>query len=272
MIIQKLNSAPTDAEYIQAFRENDNALTTQFLRENYGLFMGVIKKKYTIKIDGAYNEIYQETLVRLWEEIYENKIEIFEGSRLINYMIGVGRKVAQEYIHEHKNLIHIIQKAEEDKEDRLESEYVDMSSIDSVDQSFKPITKTPREVWEESLWGFTVDDPYEKYKKAGHTAEECAEEWNRLVDAFEKIQKQKSAPSQLPDAADYRAAIIKEVVDNMGEPCAPLLMSFYWEKKSWAIIAEELEYSGADSAKTQKSKCMGKLKALVTNRMKEVEL
>ena len=102
--------------------------------------------------------------------------------------------------------------------------------------------------------------------------EECAEEWNRLADAFEKNQKQKSAPSQLPDAADYRAAIIKEVVDNMGEPCEPLLMSFYWEKKSWAIIAEELEYSGADSAKTQKSKCMGRLKALVTNRMKEVEL
>jgi hypothetical protein len=50
------------------------------------------------------------------------------------------------------------------------------------------------------------------------------------------------------------------------------LISFYWEKKSWAIIAEELEYSGADSAKTQKSKCMGRLKALVTNRMKEVEL
>ncbi len=272
MIIQKLNSAPTDAEYIQAFRENNHALTTQFLRENYGLFMGTIKKEFTIKIDGAYNEIYQETLVRLWEEINANKIELFERSRLINFMIGIGINVAKEYIREHKNLIRTIQKAEEDKEDGLESEYVDMSSIDSVDQSFKPITKTPREVWEESLWGFTVDEPYEKYKKAGHTDEECAEEWNRLADAFEKIQKQKSAPSQLPDAADYRAAIIKEVVDNMGEPCEPLLMSFYWEKKSWAIIAEELEYSGADSAKTQKNKCMGKLKVLVNNRMKEVEL
>ena len=272
MVIGKLNSAPTDAEYIQAFRENNNTLITQFLRDNRDLFMGVIKKKFTIKIDGAYDDIYQETLVRLWEEIYEDKIELFEGSRLINYMIGFGRKVAQEYIHEHKNLIHTIQKAEEDKEDGLESEYVDMSSTDSVDQSFKPITKTPMEVWRESLWIFTVDEPYEKYVREGHTQEECVDEWNRLADAFEKIQKQKSAPSQLPDAADYRVAIIKEVVDNMGEPCEPLLMSFYWEKKSWAIIAEELEYSGADSAKTQKNKCMGKLKALITNRMKEVEL
>lgn len=272
MIIRKLNSAPTDAEYIQAFRENNNALTTQFLRENYGLFMGAIKKEFTIKIDGAYTEIYQETLVRLWEEIYADKIEIFQESRLINYMIGFGRNVAREYIRKHKNLIRTIQKAEEDKEDGIESEYVDMSSTDSVDQSFKPITKTLKEVWEESLWIFTVEEPYNKYVREGHTLTECVEEWNRLADAFEKIQKQKSAPSQLPDAADYRAAIIKELVDNMGEPCEPLLMSFYWEKKSWAIIAEELEYSGADSAKTQKNKCMGKLKKIVENRLKAVIL
>ena len=272
MTLRKLNSTPSDAEYIQAFRENDNTLITRFLRENREFFMGTIKKKFTINIDGSYDEIYQRTLVRFYENVYANKFELFQGSRLINYIIGIGIAVSQEYMREHKNLIHSIQKAEEDKEDGIASEYVDMSSANFVDQSFKPITKTSSEVWKESSWICAVEVPYEKFVRDGHTHEECVEEWLRLADAFDKTQKRKTPTSQIPAAADYRAAIIKEVVNNMGKPCAPLLKLFYWGKKSWTDIANILPYSGADSAKTQKNKCMGKLKALVTNRMKEVEL
>lgn len=55
---------------------------------------------------------------------------------------------------------------------------------------------------------------------------------------------------------------IREAVYAMNKPCAPLLLSFYWDRKSWREIAIELGYSGADSAKTQKNKCMSKLKGL----------
>ena len=272
MIISLKKSTPTDAEYLQAFRENNSAMITQFLRENRGLFMGTIKKKFTIKIDGAYNEIYQDTLYRFYENVYANKVELFQDSRLINYIIGIGIFASQEYIRKHEKLINIIQQEEQDREDGIENEYVDMSSVDSVDQSFKPITKTPTDVWKESQWIHSVEEPYEKYVLEGHTHAECIDEWMRLAEAFEKTQKKKSPSSQLPDAADYRAAIIEEVVDKMGKPCAPLLKLFYWEKKSWTDIAQELPYSGADSAKTQKNKCMGKLKVLVTNQLKKVAL
>ena len=60
-----------------------------------------------------------------------------------------------------------------------------------------------------------------------------------------------------------RQDVIREVVDKMGKPCAPLLKAFYWDEDSWETIAWDLHYSSADSAKTQKYKCMQKLKTLL---------
>ena len=55
---------------------------------------------------------------------------------------------------------------------------------------------------------------------------------------------------------------IKEVVEAMDTPCAPLLLKFYWEGYSMDEIAIQLGYANANSAKTQKNKCMNKLKAI----------
>lgn len=46
----------------------------------------------------------------------------------------------------------------------------------------------------------------------------------------------------------------------MKESCVKLLTKFYFEKMSWEVISQQLGYSSADSAKTQKNKCMAKLK------------
>ena len=67
---------------------------------------------------------------------------------------------------------------------------------------------------------------------------------------------------------DERLKIIYRAVDKMGKPCAPLLLGFLWDKKSMATLAEELGYSGADSAKSQKSKCMPKLTVIIKNLLK----
>ena len=55
---------------------------------------------------------------------------------------------------------------------------------------------------------------------------------------------------------------VRKAVYAMGEPCAPLLLMFYWDKLSWVEIASELHYKDANSAKTQKYKCIQKLKAI----------
>jgi len=54
---------------------------------------------------------------------------------------------------------------------------------------------------------------------------------------------------------------VRHAVNAMGEPCAPLLLLFYWDKLSWENIAQHLSYKDANSAKTQKYKCIQKLKA-----------
>ncbi len=54
---------------------------------------------------------------------------------------------------------------------------------------------------------------------------------------------------------------VRKAVYAMGEPCAPLLLLFYWDKLTWEDIALQLHYKDANSAKSQKYKCIQKLKA-----------
>ena len=63
-------------------------------------------------------------------------------------------------------------------------------------------------------------------------------------------------------AQEERIETIRQTISNIGKPCSPLLKLFYWGKLSWEVIATQLGYSNADTAKTQKYKCIQKLKTL----------
>ncbi|MBQ7530653.1 MAG: hypothetical protein IJT12_03000 [Paludibacteraceae bacterium] len=60
---------------------------------------------------------------------------------------------------------------------------------------------------------------------------------------------------------------VKRVVNQMGEPCEPLLTLYLWEKQPMDIIAFNLDYKNADSAKAQKYKCMEKLKRIIYHQL-----
>ncbi len=64
-----------------------------------------------------------------------------------------------------------------------------------------------------------------------------------------------------------RERIIRTLVEQLGKPCAPLLLGHLWENKSMEILAQELGYSNADSAKSQKAKCMNKVKTFVKQQL-----
>ena len=51
-------------------------------------------------------------------------------------------------------------------------------------------------------------------------------------------------------------------LDQLGEPCRGLLRAFYHEGKSMADIAAAAGYTGTDTAKTQKYKCLARLKKI----------
>lgn len=55
---------------------------------------------------------------------------------------------------------------------------------------------------------------------------------------------------------------LDRALDKIGEPCASLLRSFYFKNNSMQQIAADFGYTNADNAKTQKYKCLARLKKL----------
>ena len=66
------------------------------------------------------------------------------------------------------------------------------------------------------------------------------------------LQKKMQADFDLMDAA----------MGKVGEPCKSLLQAYYLQKKDMNTIATEFGYTNADNAKTQKYKCLVRLKKL----------
>jgi len=56
--------------------------------------------------------------------------------------------------------------------------------------------------------------------------------------------------------------LMEHALGKIGEPCKSLLDAYYLKKKSMQDIAEEFGYTNADNAKTQKYKCLVRLKKL----------
>ena len=56
--------------------------------------------------------------------------------------------------------------------------------------------------------------------------------------------------------------IMEAAMKKIGEPCKSLLDAYYLQKKSMNDIASEFGYTNADNAKTQKYKCLVRLKKI----------
>lgn len=56
--------------------------------------------------------------------------------------------------------------------------------------------------------------------------------------------------------------LMENAMSKIGEPCKSLLEAYYIQKKHMQEIAESFGYTNADNAKTQKYKCLMRLKKL----------
>ena len=81
-------------------------------------------------------------------------------------------------------------------------------------------------------------------------------------------------PFEIPDIPDdehglgeENEKIIQKAVNEMGEPCHTILVKQYWEDKKAEEIAIEMNYKNTDTAKTQKYKCIQKLKNELRDKM-----
>jgi len=61
---------------------------------------------------------------------------------------------------------------------------------------------------------------------------------------------------------DQDFMLMEQAMKKIGEPCKSLLNAYYIQKKSMQHIAANFGYTNADNAKTQKYKCLLRLKKL----------
>jgi RNA polymerase sigma factor (sigma-70 family) len=87
--------------------------------------------------------------------------------------------------------------------------------------------------------------------------EEREEDWNVEEDMHTHAEKE----------TQYDR--IEQSMQVLGEPCAGLLRMFYAEKLGMEVIAERFGYAGSDHAKTQKYKCLQRLKRIYFNKVEE---
>jgi RNA polymerase sigma factor (sigma-70 family) len=66
--------------------------------------------------------------------------------------------------------------------------------------------------------------------------------------------------------------LMEKAMNGLGEPCKSLLEAFYIEKKSMQEIAANFGYTNAENAKTQKYKCLMRLKKLFFTQYKNGSL
>jgi DNA-directed RNA polymerase specialized sigma24 family protein len=74
-------------------------------------------------------------------------------------------------------------------------------------------------------------------------------------------------PDDEPGLGEENENIIQKAVKEMGEPCHTILVKQYWEDKGGEEIALEMNYKNTDTAKTQKYKCIQKLKNELKGKM-----
>lgn len=98
---------------------------------------------------------------------------------------------------------------------------------------------------------------------------------------YKKIQQQQKDPTSLGDAGldeekdwAYEEDInahnerethykqLQEALEQIGEPCSSLLKAFYHGDKNMQQIAAEFGYTNPDNAKTQKYKCLARLRKI----------
>lgn len=101
----------------------------------------------------------------------------------------------------------------------------------------------------------------------------CKRMWYRRVEKDSRINlKEEWEDSFAPDSSQEDLAVFIEkeeqfsvlgaALEKLGEPCSSLLKGFYMEEKSMQDLAKLFNYTNSENAKTQKYKCLNRLRKL----------
>jgi len=66
--------------------------------------------------------------------------------------------------------------------------------------------------------------------------------------------------SEEDSTSDQISSKLHELIKNLGNPCKEILTRFYFYKEKMGVICKKMNYGSVNSAKTQKYKCLERLR------------
>ena len=82
-------------------------------------------------------------------------------------------------------------------------------------------------------------------------------------EAFQLLDNNSEAERKIE--LQHRQQLIKEALDQLGDPCKRLLLLFYYQRYSIEAICQAMGYNSNNVVKANKSRCMKKLRTLIQN-------
>lgn len=93
---------------------------------------------------------------------------------------------------------------------------------------------------------------------------------NKIVELVDIYTEHIAIEDREEQISEYEVKIsqIEKAINNLGERCKKILLSYYYNKMSMREIAEKMNYTNEVNAKTQKYKCLQMLKKKVGEMLK----
>ncbi len=97
----------------------------------------------------------------------------------------------------------------------------------------------------------------------------CNNLWLKELDRKKRLShEEKDGESHPEHDKNERIQIIHDCIDSLGDTCKKVLTYYYFDRLSMQDIADKLNFSSADTAKTKKYKCKKELDNIVKSRYK----
>jgi len=97
----------------------------------------------------------------------------------------------------------------------------------------------------------------------------CQNLWRKELDRKSRLSSEtKDKTEYMQHDREERGRVIRECIEQLGETCQKVLTYYYFDGMSMNDIAEKLNFSSTDTAKTKKYKCKKRLDQLVKSMYK----
>lgn len=97
----------------------------------------------------------------------------------------------------------------------------------------------------------------------------CQNLWRKELDRKSRLSSETHDKTEyMEHDRDERVRIIRECIEQLGDTCQKVLTYYYFDGMSMNDIADKLNFSSTDTAKTKKYKCKKRLDQLVKSTYK----